>query len=51
MDMKNAAERKAAERARRRAEGLKPFEIWLRPQEWPLVKAYVARLRRRKDKK
>lgn len=49
--LKTSAERKAAERARRRSEGLKPFEVWAHPKDWPLIKRLVERLAKRREKK
>jgi hypothetical protein len=48
--VKTPAERKAAERARKRAEGLKFYEVCLHPSEWPLVKRYIERLAKRRTK-
>jgi hypothetical protein len=48
--MKSASERKAAERARKRSAGLKAFEVWVHPADWPLVKRYIERLRKRREK-
>ena len=42
--MATAAERKAAERERRRASGFKAYEVWVRPDKWPLVKRLVEKL-------
>lgn len=44
--MKTAAERKAFERFRREAQGLKRFEFWLSPAMGEKVKRYVAQLTR-----
>lgn len=44
--MASAAERKAAERARRRAEGRQRFDEWLTPREFKAVVALLKRLRR-----
>jgi hypothetical protein len=44
--MRSAAERKAAERARRDAQGLRRLEFWLPPALHEKVKKYVARLMR-----
>jgi hypothetical protein len=49
--VKSATERKAAERARKRAEGLKFYEVCLHPSEWPLVKRYIERLAKRRARK
>lgn len=49
--MKSASERKAEERARRRAEGLRPFEVWAHPKDWPAIKRLVERLAKRRDGK
>lgn len=48
--MKDAAERKAAERARKRAEGLVLMQVWAHPDDHPAIKRYVARLTKRRDK-
>jgi len=48
--MATAAERKAAERSRRRKEGLRPFEVWAHPADWPLIKRLVDRLTKRRSK-
>lgn len=45
--VQTSRERKAAERERRRAEGLKPYEVWVPPSEWPKVKRYIERLVKR----
>jgi hypothetical protein len=42
--VKTAAERKAAERARRKSTGLFRFEFWLTPDEGWKVTKYVQRL-------
>lgn len=49
--MKTASERKAEERARRRSEGLRPFEVWANPKDWPLIKRLVERLAKRRKTK
>lgn len=49
--MKTASERKAAERARKRKEGLKAFEVWAHPKDGPLIKRLVERLAKRREKK
>lgn len=49
--MKTASERKAAERARKRSDGLRPFEVWAHPKDWPLIKRLVDRLNKRRVKK
>lgn len=41
---KTDAEYKAAERARRRAAGLVPKEIWVHPKDWPTVKLLIDKL-------
>jgi hypothetical protein len=46
MVSRTAAERKAFERFRREARGLKRFEFWLSPAVGEKVKRYVARLTR-----
>lgn len=47
---KTDAERKAAERERRAALGLKRFEIWLHPKDWPLVQRFVEQIRKARSK-
>lgn len=42
--MASAAERKAAERARKAAQGLEKLELWLPARLHEKVKKYVARL-------
>jgi len=39
-----AAQRKAAERQRLRAQGLRPMEVWVYPQHKQAVKEYVKKL-------
>lgn len=46
MTAKTDRERKQAERERRQALGLKRYELWLHPSQWPAVQRYVARLKR-----
>lgn len=41
---KPAAQRKAAERARRRKQGLAPLEVWARPEHHAQIKALAASL-------
>lgn len=41
--MSTAAERKAAERVRKRKDGLRPYEVWVRPEDWPKVQKYLKR--------
>jgi hypothetical protein len=41
-----AAGRKRRERDRKRAEGLVPREIWVRPADWPKVQRYILRANR-----
>jgi hypothetical protein len=43
-----AAARKRLERDRKRAEGLVPREIWVRPEDWPQVQKYLLRIHRPK---
>lgn len=38
------AQRKAAERQRKRCAGLVPREVWLRPEEVAALKAFIAKL-------
>ena len=49
--VKTAAERKAEERARRRKEGLRPFEVWAHPSDWPLIKRLVERVSQNAEKR
>lgn len=49
--MKSGAERLAELRVRRRREGLKPFEVWAHPSDWPLIKRLVERLTKRRKGK
>ncbi len=46
---KTAAERKAEERARRNENGLRRFEVWLHPSDWPVVQRLVERLQKRRQ--
>ena len=48
--MKTTAERKAAERARKRQSGLRPCELWLSITELKAVRALLKRLRRRQSR-
>ena len=48
--MKTDAERKRTERARRRKEGLRPFEIWVNPRDWPFIKELVDRFNNSRKK-
>lgn len=41
---RTAAQRKAAERARLREQGFVLKEVWVRPDDWPRLQAYAARL-------
>ena len=41
-----AAQRKRAERERRRKAGFVLRQIWVRPGDWPRVKRYLAALER-----
>lgn len=38
--------RKAAERERMKALGMKRFEAWVHPEDWPAVRAYIERKNR-----
>ncbi len=42
--MKTGKERLAALRARRRKEGLRPYEVWVRPKDWPRIQRYIKRV-------
>lgn len=48
MPPSSASQRKAAERARKRAEGLKAYEVWVRPEHWAAVKRFIERLVKRR---
>ncbi len=50
-------ERKRADRDRKRkvrknlrAQGLKPYEVWVRAEEWPQVKRYLRGLAQKRSK-
>lgn len=49
--MKSNVERQKAMRARRITEGLKRFEVWAHPKDWPLIKRLVERLAKRRERK
>lgn len=40
--------RKAAERARKRGAGQKPFEVWAHPDDWTAISAFANKLAARK---
>jgi hypothetical protein len=46
--MASAAERKAAERARKREGGMMGFEIWVHIADWPRIKRYIDRLNKKR---
>jgi hypothetical protein len=48
--MKTATERKAAERTRKRREGLRAFELWAHPLDWPAIKRLAEKLAKRRTK-
>lgn len=48
---KTTAQRKAAERERKAAQGLKRYEVWLHPEDWREVKAVLDRVKRRRARK
>jgi len=48
---KTNQERLQALRAKRDAAGWKRFEVWCHPLDWPTVKRYVERLRKRRNAK
>jgi len=48
---KTNQERLQALRAKRDAAGWGRFEVWCHPLDWPMVKRYVARLRKRREQK
>lgn len=41
-------ERKRRTRKDMRAQGLKPYEVWVRTEEWPKVKRYIQNLARKR---
>ena len=47
---KTTAERVAALRAARDAMGLKRFELYAHPEDWPAIKALAEKLQRRRAK-
>ena len=49
--MASGKDRQQALRERRRAAGLKAYEIWVRPSEWPAVKRLLERLAKRRAAK
>ncbi len=42
-------ERKQRTRKDMRAQGLKPYEVWVRAEEWPKVKRYIQTLARKRS--
>lgn len=48
--VKKWSEYKAAQRVKRAEAGLKRYEFYLHPSEWPLVKRYIERLARRRER-
>lgn len=44
------AQKKAAERERKRADGLRPLEVWAKPEHHAQIRAYVERLSRAKPR-
>lgn len=46
---KTAAERKADERERMRAQGFVLRQVWVHPEDWPRVKKYLAQVRKRRE--
>lgn len=49
--VKSNQERLQELRAKRERMGLKRFDIYLHPSEWPLVKRYIERLAKRRERK
>jgi hypothetical protein len=41
MTASTAAERQAKLRERKRNAGLRPYEVWCKPEDWPAVQAFV----------
>jgi hypothetical protein len=50
MSAKPAAERMAALRQRRQAEGLTRLELWAHPDDWVAIKALAAKVQKRREK-
>lgn len=48
---KTNLERQQALRAKRAEQGLKRFEVWIHPKEWPILKRYIERLAKRRAAK
>jgi len=44
MTPRTPAQRQQALRDRRRAAGLRPYEVWALPTEWPMIKLLLERL-------
>jgi hypothetical protein len=49
--VKSNVERQKAMREKRIREGLKRFEVWAHPKDWPLIKRLVERLAKRRNAK
>ena len=49
MSPSSAAERKAAERARKRKAGFKPREVWVHDDDWEKVQRLIERLAKRRQ--
>jgi len=47
--VRSAAERKADQRQRLRKAGYKAFEVWVHLDDWPRVKRFIERLRKRRE--
>ncbi len=45
-DERKRADRERKQRARKdlRAKGFRPYEVWVRPEQWPTVKRYIKSL-------
>ncbi len=50
LDERKRVDRERKRRARKdmRAQGLKPYEVWVRAEEWPKVKRYIQALARKR---
>lgn len=48
---KTNLERQEALRARRAEKGLKRFEVWAHPMDWPFVKRLADKLAKRRERK
>lgn len=49
--VKSNVDRQKSMRERRIAEGLKRYEVWIHPTQWPSVKRFIERLAKRRGSK